>query len=131
MPGLNENMRDNIKNLISAKPKPSKNKNKRRTSAGLWVKPHHSDALGVNPEQIPEAKAALKAHGITAEFDKEGRCIVTSEKQFRQVAKACGMWTGRDGYGVQTSDGNRAPTGRDREKAKAEFRRAVERGDFD
>ena len=126
MPGLSDEMRSSIKNLISAKPKPSENKNQRRTSAGLWARPYHSDALGVSPDQIPEAIAALKSQGITADFDKEGRCIVTSEKQFRKVAKACGLWNGRDGYGIPGT-----PTGRDRERAKAEFRRAIERGDFD
>lgn len=119
------------KAMLTAKPKAKHRPNVSRRSAGLWVRPHASDALGVSPEQIPAATAALRAQGVTADFDKEGRLLVTSDKQFREAAKACGLWNGRDGYGSQDSDGNRVPTGREREQEKQRFRQAVERGDYD
>jgi hypothetical protein len=113
------------KELLTARPAPTKHSTKQRlTTAGLWARPHHSDALGVNPDQIPEATKALRAQGIMADFDSEGRCIITSDKQFQQVAKACGLKTGRDGY-------DHVRSGRDNERGKEEFRRRVERGDFD
>lgn len=115
-----------VRAQLTAKPEPPKDhgNRKRRTTAGLWVRPFHSDALGVNPDQIPEAREALRAQGIMADFDKDGRCIVTSEKQYQQIAKACGLKTGRDGY-------DNTKTGRDLQRERDEFRRRVERGDFD
>lgn len=126
-------IRAGINNLLSAKPAPSKHKHReRRTSAGLWVRPFHSDALGVHPEQVEEARAALREQGVMADFDSEGRCIITSDKQYREVAKACGMWTGRDGFSAgQDEEGNRILSGRQLQEGKASFRRAVERGDYD
>lgn len=91
--------------------------------------PHASEALGVSPEQIPEATANLRAHGCMADFDSDGRVIITSEKQFREVAKASGLWNGRDGYGVRDSDGRQVYTGRELQRKRAEFRRAVLAGE--
>lgn len=119
-------MREASRRLLSAKPAPPKDHGNRKVlkSAGLWARPFHSDALGVSPDQIPEATRALRSQGIMADFDDQGRCIITSDKQYQEVAKACGLKTGRDGY-------DHVRSGRDNERAKEEFRRAVERGDFD
>lgn len=115
-----------IRRQLTAKPEPPKDhgNKKRLTTAGLWVRPFHSDALGVNPDQIPEAREALRARGITADFDEQGRCIVTSEKQYQQIAKACGLKTGRDGY-------DNVKSGRDIQRGRDELRRRIERGEFD
>jgi hypothetical protein len=110
--------------ILTARPKPSANP-KRQRLAGLWAKPFHSDALGVNPDQIPQAQAALRAAGVTADFDSEGRCIVTSDKQYREVAKACGMWTGRDGYAVRDGEGRPVGTGRVQGRAQQEVKRVL------
>lgn len=113
--------------MLTAKPEPSKHSNRqRRTSAGLWSRPFASEALGVNPDQVAEANEELRRHGCTAEYNADGQCVVTSDKQFREVAKISGLWNGRDGYGVPN-----CPTGRERERRKEEFRRAVEQGVFD
>lgn len=121
------------KAILSAKPKAKERPNvHRRSTAGLWARPFASEALGVNPDQIPEATKALRAAGVTADFDKEGRLVVSSDKQFREAAKACGLWNGRDGYGGgMTAEGTRVVTGREREREKQRFREAVERGDYD
>jgi len=125
-------MRAASKALLSAKPGRGGKENVHRLTAGLWVKPFASEALGVHPDQIPEATRALRAAGVMADFDKEGRLVVTSDKQFREAAKACGLWDGRDGYGGgRTEEGQRVTTGREREKLKQEFRDAVMRGDYD
>jgi hypothetical protein len=93
---------------------------------------HASDALGVNPEQIGEAREELRRHGLCVEFDKQGRCLIESEKQFQQVTRALGMSDGRDGYQVCGNDGNRIFSGREeakgRERFKEELRRMVREG---
>ena len=116
-------VRDFTRALLTARPsiKPSQFEGRKyRTS--LWNRPFASNALGVNPDQIPEARAALRARGCTADFDSEGRCIVTSEKQFREVAKASGLWNGRDGFAVKGESDQRILTGRDREYARRELK---------
>ncbi len=50
-----------------------------------------SESLGINPDQVPEAMAADKKRGVTAEFDREGRPIMTSPEHFKQYAKQCGL----------------------------------------
>jgi len=128
---LTDDIRAAINGQLTAAPGPSNKTRERRTSSGLWARPFASEALGVSPDQIPEATEALRKAGVTAEFDKEGRCIVSSDKQFREVAKACGMWDGRDGFGSKDPEtGQRHLTGREIEQRKQEFRDAVERGDY-
>lgn len=125
-------MRKASKAMLTARPAPKQTARQRLKSNGLWSKPFHSDALGVNPDQIPEATKALRAAGVMADFDRDGKLIVTSDKQFRLAAKSCGLWSGRDGYGGgQTTDGQRVPTGREIENKKQEFRAAVARGEYD
>lgn len=127
-------MRKAQKQMLGAKPMPEKRQTtrSRRVGTGLWHKPFASESLGVNPSQIPEATKALRAAGVMADFDTDGRLVVTSDKQYREAAKACGLWTGRDGFGGgQTDEGHRVGTGRENERRKQEFRDAVMRGDYD
>lgn len=124
---LTDEIRAQIKAQLTASPK----KTSKATARGYKFTPHASEALGVAPEQIAEATAHLRSHGITADFDSQGRCVITSEKQYREVAKASGLWNGRDGYGAKDSEGRAVHTGRDLQRKKDEFRRAVLRGDFD
>jgi len=130
---LTDEIRAAIKNQLTASPKPKSRPNRqRRTTAGLWARPFASSALGVNPEQVEEAQQQLKAHGITAEFDrKTGDCVVTSDKQFREVAKAVGMWTGRDGYQGRDHNGDRIFTGREMVEGRERVERKIARGDYD
>lgn len=125
-------MRKTQKAMLTATPKAKESTSQRLGRTGLWCKPFHSDALGVNPEQIPEATKALRDAGVMANFAPDGKLIVTSDKQYRLAAKSCGLWTGRDGFGGgQTEDGQRVGTGREIERKKQEFRAAVARGDYD
>lgn len=125
MANLNDDIRNALRKQLCAKPDVPRHSHKqRRTSAGLWARPFHSDALGVSPDQIGEATEALRKQGVMADFDKEGRCIITSDKQYQQVAKACGLKTGRDGY-------DNVQSGRDNERGRQQFRDAVERGEYD
>lgn len=50
--------------------------------------PRYSDALGVNPDQIPAFK---KQFGDLVDFDGEGRCLVKNRQHKRQLLKARGM----------------------------------------
>jgi len=95
-----------------AKAGPGRRKPRAGESYGLWCRPYASDALGVNPEQIGEARAALKAHGVNADFDKEGRPIINSNKHFKDIARATGMYDGGHGYEVTGNDGYKRTTGR-------------------
>ena len=58
---------------------------------GFIFKPLHSEALAVHPNQIPEAIEVAKRKGVPVEFDKVGRPIFTSSRQFREYAKRHGF----------------------------------------
>lgn len=117
--------------LLTAKPILGETTKQCQKGAGLWCKPFHSDALGVNPNQIEEATKALRADGVMADFAPDGKLIVTSDKQFKAAAKSCGLWSGRDGYGGgMDEEGRRVGTGRENEMRKREFREAIARGDY-
>lgn len=58
----------------------------RAVSPGYW-KERVSDALGVNPDQIP---AAMKIHP-GAEFTPDGAMIIRSHAEFTQRLKESGM----------------------------------------
>jgi len=123
---LTDDLRKAIKAQLTAKPKPGISTRKiiRRDP---WAGGFKSDALGVAPEQIVEAQAELARQGVSCEFDaRTGAAIMTSQEHYRRVCRAIGLYSGRDGYGVPGSEeGSQVLTGRDREKAKAEFRRKL------
>jgi len=64
-----------------------------------------------------------------ADFDPQGRLVITSERQYRQAAKAVGMFTGRDGYGTLNDAGVREDTGRVQKDRRERFRREAEKYD--
>ena len=123
---MTDEIRKHIKEQLTAVRRPAEKPNvQRRTSAGLWARPFHSSSLGINPSQREEAIANLRAQGVTADFDAEGRCIVTSEKQYRDVAKAIGLWNGTHGYGYRNEDGSQMVTGREGVRRREEFKRQL------
>lgn len=66
------------------------------SSAG-W--PLHSDAFGVPPHQVDEARQDAAAKGVRLDFDKQGRAIFENRSHRRDVLKRYG-WIDRDaGYG--------------------------------
>lgn len=129
---LTDDIRAAIKAQLTAVPKPSERAKhvQRRTTAGLWARPFHSDALGVSPSQIEEQREYYRKHGIDLDFDSQGRAIITGPDQYRKACKASGLWSGAQGYGLP----NRELTGRgkaqERERLKEHLRR-IERGDYD
>lgn len=129
---LTDDLRKAIHAQLTAAPGPKTANPARHSYRYNNGRAYASDALGVNPEQIGEARDELRRHGICVEFDKSGRCLVESEKQFQQVAQALGMRDGRDGYQVRDNDGNRIFSGREeaqgRERFKEELRRIAREG---
>lgn len=130
---LDDTIRAAIKNLLTARPKPKiptrhilHPSAPRGKKAGLWSKPFESDALGVNPDQIAQASESLRKAGLAVDFnEKTGAAIITSDKQYRAVAKAVGLFNGRDGYGVPNENGDHMPTGREPVRLREEFRRRL------
>lgn len=123
---MTDSIREHIKKQLTAVPKAPERPNiQKRTSAGLWARPFHSSSLGINPSQREEAIANLRAQGVMADFDDEGRCIVTSDKQYREVAKAIGLWNGTHGYGYRNEDGSQMVTGREGVRRREEFKRQL------
>jgi hypothetical protein len=85
----------------------------------------------VNPNQIQEATAHLRSRGCTAEYTPDGQLIVTSDRQFREVAKASGMWDGKDGYAVKNTEGQRIFTGREQAQSRKEWKRRLRAGEIE
>lgn len=100
----------------------SDGRGRRGRSAGGNLWPYASEALGCNPEQIAEAQEQLRAHGVSCDFDAEGRPIIQSQKHMNAVATAFGLRTGAHGYGVPGEDGGRCPTGRESAEGRARLR---------
>jgi len=60
--------------------------------------PLHSDAMGVNPKQIPEAMANAKKHGVPLEFTSEGEAIFTSARHRKAYCEKFGYVDNNAGY---------------------------------
>lgn len=60
--------------------------------------PIYSDALGVNPDQIPEAQATLAKHGVQAQYTPDGRAIVNDARHRRDWCRAVGLFDRNGGY---------------------------------
>ena len=123
---LTDEMRASIRAQLVAPPKRRANPDVQ--ARDYKYKTYASDALGVAPDQIAEATAHLRAHGCMADYNSEGQLIVTSDKQFREAAKAGGMWDGRDGYAVRDNEGRPIYTGMDQVRAKEEWKRRLRAG---
>jgi hypothetical protein len=69
---------------------------KQVTAGGAW--PQHSYALGVQPNQVKEARDHSLKIGVPTEFDKAGDPILTSPEHYKRYAEGCGFYT-RNGFG--------------------------------
>ena len=85
-----------------------------------------SDALGVHPSQVKEASKALRAQGVCVDFTEDGRAIIESEKQYRDIGRATGMWNGRDGWEPTNYNGKQIATGRNPVERRREARRMLQ-----
>jgi hypothetical protein len=113
---LDDNLRNAIRQQLTARPARAAT----ATAREYRFKPFVSQALGVDASQIEESKSYLRAHGIAAEYTADGGCIVGSEKQFRDIARASGMYDGANGYQVRNFEGRTIRTGREPVKARVE-----------
>lgn len=59
-----------------------------------WPEPIYSDAAGVHPDQVPEARGRFKNH----EYTPDGRMIFRSKRHRDQCLRDIGMFD-KDGYG--------------------------------
>ena len=66
------------------------------TGAG-W--PMLSDAMGVHPDQIPEAREHAARHGIPTDFAPDGRAILRSCDHRKRYGELIGMYDRNGGYG--------------------------------
>lgn len=61
--------------------------------------PMKSDALGVHPSQIEEAREESRKMGVPTDFTKDGRAILTSARHRKRYAEAHGIYDRNGGYG--------------------------------
>ncbi len=87
--------------------------------------PYYSSSMAVDPGEVEQVQERLRLHGVMAEFDKQGRPVITSTKQHSALATALGMKTGRDGYGHVDEHGQFQSSGRKRNDEIQEGRTRV------
>jgi hypothetical protein len=69
------------------------------TNAGGRSWPIHSDAAGVHPSQIAEAKEESRRLGVPTDFDNKGCAVLTDPAHRKRYARAIGLHDRRGGYG--------------------------------
>lgn len=99
---------------------------KRQKRNGLWSKSYASEALGVHPDQVTEARDRLRRCGVSVDFDKGGRAIITSNKHFKDVARASGLYNGKDGYEARNEDGFKVGSGRGPVRERERLKKMIE-----
>ena len=67
-----------------------------RASPGTY--PMESDALGVHPDQIAEQQKFDAAHGVAADFTKEGAVVFRDKKHRREYCRVQGVHDRNAGY---------------------------------
>ena len=118
MTALTDEIRAAIKAQLTARPQAPANAEART----YRFRSYWSDALGTTPGQVAETKSALRAKGIAAEFDDQGRCRIDSSKMFRDIATARGLRDGRDGFFPLNDEGHAIYSGREGVRRRNEFR---------
>lgn len=66
------------------------------TNGAGW--PMLSDALGVHPDQISDARAEAERAGVRLDFTRDGRAILESRTHRRAVLRALGYHDRNGGY---------------------------------
>ena len=59
---------------------------------GNWLKPVHSDALGVHTDDIKEAHEDARKKGLATEFDGSGRPIFHNSREKQAYCRAYGFF---------------------------------------
>ena len=73
-----------------------------RKSIARW--PIVSDAMGVSEEQIPEAQAILKQHGVHTDYTPDGRPVLRDRAHRKAHMKALGFYDRSAGFGDQAPE---------------------------
>jgi hypothetical protein len=60
--------------------------------------PMVSDFAGVHPDQIPEAQAALREHGVTADYTPDGSIVFRSRGHRARCLRALDTYDRDGGY---------------------------------
>jgi hypothetical protein len=107
---MEDDIRAVIKKQLTANPEPHKKqrpkyrhrlsgsgKKRMRCSTACW--PIYSDAMGVNPEQIPEAIEKMEQAGVKMEYTGEGEAILTGPAHRKAAARVAGLFDRNGGYG--------------------------------
>jgi hypothetical protein len=71
-------------------------------SSGNW--PMYSDAMGCNPDQIPEMAEHSVRVGVPTQFDDQGRAILTSPRHRKEYGMAIGLYDRNAGHSDPTPD---------------------------
>lgn len=58
-----------------------------------------SDALGVHPDQVPEAMEHARRHGVPTDFAEDGRAVIRSRAHQKALCKVLGFHNKDGGYG--------------------------------
>jgi hypothetical protein len=58
-----------------------------------------SEAMAVHPDQVPEAMARDKRHGVPTEYTRDGRPIFTDRGHRKAYLRSYGVHDKRGGYG--------------------------------
>ena len=129
MTKMTPELRQAIKESLVPRARRVAKKKGRRDRYSIWCRPYASDALGVHPEQVTEAREEMRKHGVDVDFDKSGRAIIKSDEHFKQVARAGGMYDGKDGYEVSGDDGFKRITGRGPVVERQRLRKLIQEWD--
>ncbi len=126
MSQMTQELRKNIHAMLTAAPGPKQTTRRIVASDGRgssaktgnvnW--PFASEALGVSPDQVEEARAVLQSRGCPAEFTEDGCPIATGPRHYHKIAKAFGKFHGAHGYVAVGADGKPGKTGREYGLAK-------------
>jgi hypothetical protein len=92
-------LRDALDRFYDEIRKPRRRRGGRAGDALVGWKELHCEALGVHPKQIKEAEADAKRKGVPVDFDKQGRPVFTSRKQYKAYCNAYGVFNRDGGYG--------------------------------
>lgn len=76
--------------------------NTRRNCRAKW--PIHSEAMGVDPEDVPRAQAILREHGVHTDYDRLSRPILRDASHRKAHCKVMGYYDRSAGYADQAPE---------------------------
>jgi len=58
--------------------------------ADAWQRPKHLEALAVEMEEVPEAMAHDRLHGVPTDYDNDGCPVITGPRHYNAYCKSWG-----------------------------------------